>query len=199
PIKLSAERLLRKYQQGGADLGAALEEGVEIITREVEALKGMVDEFTRFARMPRPRPTEVDLKKLLEETLNLYEGLKPGVEIESRIDASADKAWLDGEQLKRALINLLDNALEATEPPGRVTVSAQKLNGSLQIRVADSGRGIPGRTKDKLFLPHFSTKGRGTGLGLSIVHRIVSEHHGTIRADDNHPRGTVFTIELPQQ
>jgi two-component system nitrogen regulation sensor histidine kinase NtrY len=106
---------------------------------------------------------------------------------------------LDAEQIKRVLINLLDNALEATESPGSVAVTASKRNGSLQIRVEDSGRGIPPDEKGKLFLPHFSTKRRGTGLGLAIVHRIVSDHHGSIRADDNHPRGTVFTITLPQE
>jgi two-component system nitrogen regulation sensor histidine kinase NtrY len=101
--------------------------------------------------------------------------------------------------MKRVLINLLDNAIEATEPPGKVTVSVHKLNGRLNIEITDSGKGIPPQARDKLFLPHFSTKGRGTGLGLSIVHRIVSEHHGTIHAHDNKPQGTVFTIQLPQE
>ena len=94
---------------------------------------------------------------------------------------------------------LLDNAIEATDPPGLVTVSASRRNGSLEILVSDTGRGVPEEAKQKLFLPHFSTKGRGTGLGLAIVHRIVSEHHGTIQAGDNLPHGTIFTISLPLQ
>ena len=118
--------------------------------------------------------------------------------MEARIDDTAHSAWLDNEQIKRALINLLDNAIEATDPPGTIAVSATKTNGHLQIRVADSGRGIPSEKKSKLFLPHFSTKRRGTGLGLAIVHRIVSDHLGTIEVDDNQPRGTIFTITLPQ-
>ena len=199
PIRLSAERLLNKHRQADPDLGAALEEGVEIITREVEAMKGMVDEFSRFARMPQPRPTEVQLDSLVDETLNLYQGLKQGVEVAAEIPDDASSAWIDGEQIKRALINLLDNALDATEPPGLVAVSALKNNGNLILRVTDTGRGIPPEAKDKLFLPHFSTKRRGTGLGLSIVHRIVSDHHGTIHAEDNSPRGTVFTITLLQK
>ncbi len=199
PIKLSAERLLKKYLQRDAGLGEALEEGVEIITREVETLKSMVDEFSRFARMPQPRPTKVALGPLIEETLSLYQGIKAGVDVESAVDLGAEDAWLDGEQFKRVLINLLDNALEATEPPGSVAVHASKANGNLEIRIEDSGRGIPPEEKSKLFLPHFSTKRRGTGLGLAIVHRIVSDHHGTIRADDNQPAGTVFTITLPQE
>ncbi len=199
PIKLSAERLLRKWRQQDPDLGSALEEAVELISNEVRAMKGMVDEFSRFARMPRPRPAEVDLRKLVDETLNLYAGLKPGVEVRGQVEPAAQTAWLDGEQLKRALINLLDNALAATDAPGEVKVSVHRQDGHLEIDVADSGSGIPADAKDKLFLPHFSTKGRGTGLGLSIVHRIVAEHHGTIRAEENKPRGTVFRIRLPQQ
>jgi signal transduction histidine kinase len=147
--------------------------------------------------MPRPRPTAVDLGKLVEETVHLYRDLKPGVEVEGEIDPALPDAWLDAEQMRRALINLIDNALEATEPPGTVRVAAQRADGQLRILVADSGRGIPDEALDKLFLPHFSTKGRGTGLGLAIVHRIVADHHGTIRVEDNRPHGTVFTIELP--
>jgi nitrogen fixation/metabolism regulation signal transduction histidine kinase len=171
---------------------------VDIIVKEVQAMQGMVDEFSRFARMPRPQPAEVDLERLLLEIQHLYEGLKAGVRIESRIEPDAVTAWLDREQIKRALINLLDNAVEAVEAPGSVEISARKSNGLLRIDVADTGPGIPPAAKEKLFLPYFSTKGRGTGLGLSIVHRIVADHHGTIRVTENKPRGTIFCIELPQ-
>jgi two-component system, NtrC family, nitrogen regulation sensor histidine kinase NtrY len=197
PIKLSAERLLRKYRQGDADLGAALEEGAELITREVGTMQRMVDEFSRYARMPRPKPAPVDLARLVEDTLHLYRDIKPGVVVESEVDAAVAEAWIDAEQVKQVLINLLDNAIDATEAPGRVRVSAQRADGHLEIHVADSGRGIPAAAREKLFLPHFSTKGRGTGLGLAIVYRIVTDHHGTIRVEENRPHGTVFTIELP--
>ena len=199
PIRLSAERMLRKHESGNEGLGSSIEEGVAIIKREVESMKSMVDEFSRFARMPYPQPAEVDLTKLVAETMHLYEGIKQGVDVDARVDPAAETAWLDGEQIKRVLINLIDNAIEATEAPGEVRVEAAQRNGNLEIRVSDTGRGIPDDAKEKLFLPHFSTKGRGTGLGLAIVHRIVSEHHGTIKADDNVPRGTVFTIHLPLQ
>jgi two-component system nitrogen regulation sensor histidine kinase NtrY len=197
PIRLSAERLLRKHQQGDPGLGKAIEDGVEIIIREVVALQGMVDEFSRYARMPRPRPAPVDLSRLVGETIHLYRNLKPGVAVEGDVDASLTAVWIDGEQIKRALINLLDNAVEATEAPGEVRVAAHPVNGHLEIQVADTGRGIPPESKEKLFLPYFSTKGRGTGLGLAIVHRIVADHQGAIRVEDNTPRGTVFTVELP--
>jgi len=197
PIRLAAERLLKKHRQGDPGLGDAIEEGVEIIVREVMTMQGMVDEFSRYARMPRPRPGPVDLPKLVSETLHLYRNLKPGVDVEGEVDPALSVVAIDGEQVKRALINLLDNAVEATDAPGRVTVSAHASDGHLEIQVADTGRGIPPESKEKLFLPYYSTKGRGTGLGLAIVHRIVTDHQGSIRVEDNAPRGTVFTVELP--
>jgi two-component system nitrogen regulation sensor histidine kinase NtrY len=200
PIRLSAERLLYKHRQGDPGLGKAIEDGVSIIVREVVNLQGMVDEFSRYARMPRPRPTRVDLGRRVGDTLNLYRDLKPGVEVKSEIAPEVAEVWLDAEQIRRALINLLDNAVEATDAPGRVTVAALRSDhngGSVRIRVADTGRGIPPEARDKLFLPYFSTKGRGTGLGLAIVHRIVTDHQGTIQVEDNLPQGTVFTVDLP--
>ena len=196
PIQLAAERLLKKHQQG-QEVGAALEEGVRIIVREVETLKSMVDEFSRFARMPRPQPADVDLAGMVQETVKLYRSVKPGVEVAGDVAPDAAHAWADAEQLRGALINLLDNAVEATEAPGRIDVRTARTDGRVQLVVADTGRGIPPEAKEKLFQPHFSTKGRGTGLGLAIVHRVVSDLHGTIRVEDNPPRGTVFTIDLP--
>ncbi len=198
PIKLTAERLLKKHAQGDPQLADSLVEGMQIIVREVEGMQAMVEEFSRFARMPRPLPAEVDMERLLGETLHLYRGIKPGVTVDGAVAPEATVAWLDGEQVKRVLINLLDNAVAAVEPPGDVRVAVERANGNLRIRVADTGAGIPASAKDKLFMPHFSTKGRGTGLGLSIVRRIVTEHHGTVKVEDNVPHGTVFTIELPQ-
>jgi len=197
PIKLSAERVLKLYRQGDPNLGEALEEGVELIGREVATLQSMVDEFSRYARMPRPRPVQVDVGRLVGETLDLYRNLKAGVAMESAVDARIGEVSLDPQQIRRALINLIDNAIEATEAPGRVTVGAHRADGHLEIHVADTGRGIPAESRDKLFLPYFSTKGRGTGLGLAIVQRIVTDHHGRLRVEDNRPHGAVFTIELP--
>jgi|CXWL01.1.fsa_nt_gi two-component system nitrogen regulation sensor histidine kinase NtrY len=197
PIRLAAERMLQKYHRGDPDLGPALESGVEIIVREVATLQGMVDEFSRYARMPRPQPRRVDLGRLIEETLPLYRGLKPGVELEAKVGDGLDAVLVDPEQIRRALLNLLDNALEATEPPGQVRVEAAATGHRIELAVRDTGRGIPPADKEKLFLPYFSTKARGSGLGLAIVHRIVTDHQGTLRVEDGEAGGTVFTIELP--
>jgi two-component system, NtrC family, nitrogen regulation sensor histidine kinase NtrY len=197
PIKLSAERLLRKHRQGDAGVGSALEEAVEIIVREVGTMQNLVDEFSRYARMPQPQPEEVDLARLIQDTMNLYRDVKPGVEVAAELSPDTGPLYLDGNQMKQALINLMDNAVEATEAPGTIHVSTERANGVIRIHVADTGRGIPQEAKEKLFLPYFSTKGRGTGLGLAIVHRIVSDHHGHLRVEDNKPHGSIFTVELP--
>ncbi len=100
--------------------------------------------------------------------------------------------------MRGVLINLLDNAVEASEPPGTIRLTSSSLNGSVLLSVEDTGPGIAPADKKKLFQPYFSTKGRGTGLGLAIVHRVVNDHNGTIQVEDNQPHGTIFRIELPQ-
>lgn len=209
PIKLSAERLLRKYHNGDPEFGATLDRSVQIIGREVGKMQSLVEEFARFARMPQPSPQPVDVGALCRDVVHLYSQIKEGVEVVAvtgnpSITEAPDPstngdltAPVDEELLRSALTNLLDNAVEATDGPGTIVLRTTRLADTLRIQVADPGRGVPTEAKQRLFLPYYSTKGRGTGLGLSIVHRIVTDHHGTIRVDDNEPQGTVFTIDLP--
>ncbi len=200
PIKLAAERMLRKSRNRDRSLDAAVEEGSSVIVREVGNMLNLVDEFARYARMRRPQPRDVDVERLIGETVDLYRELKPGVQVEARIEAGEDglHVKLDADQMRSALVNLLDNAIAATTPPGQVTVRAGRSNGVFDLSVSDTGSGVPKAAREKLFLPYFSTKGRGSGLGLAIVQRIVSDHNGSIRVEDNQPRGTTFSIELPQ-
>ena len=134
PIKLAAERLLRKAQSKDASLGVAVEEGAQIVVREVGNMQNLVDQFARYARMRRPQPRDVDIAKLISETVDLYRELKPGVEVEARIEAGEEglHAKLDADQMRSALVNLLDNAIAATNPPGQVTVRAARSNGVLR-------------------------------------------------------------------
>ncbi|MCY3965848.1 MAG: ATP-binding protein [Acidobacteria bacterium] len=200
PIKLAAERMLRKSRNRDRSLDAAVEEGSSVIVREVGNMLNLVDEFARYARMRRPQPRDVDVERLIGETVDLYRELKPGVEVEALIEAGEDglHVKLDADQMRSALVNLLDNAIAATTPPGQVTVRAGRSNGVFDLSVSDTGSGVPKAAREKLFLPYFSTKGRGSGLGLAIVQRIVSDHNGSIRVEDNQPHGTTFSIELPQ-
>ncbi|HYI11084.1 MAG TPA: ATP-binding protein [Thermoanaerobaculia bacterium] len=191
PIQLSAERIAKKF---GKDQ-PAIEEGCRIIVSEVSQLTRMVDEFSRFARMPAIHLRHAQLAEILQQAANLYRDVKPGVTIS--VDVAPDiELLMDPEQIRRAVGNLLKNAVEATES-GDIRVSARRAPHRVVIEVADPGRGVPDSDKDKLFLPYFSTKGRGTGLGLAIVHRIVRDHDGQIHVHDNQPRGTRFEIELP--
>ena len=197
PIKLSTERLLRKWRQGGEDFGRIIEQSAQTIIREVESLQKMVDEFSRLGRMPRINKRHVDLRALLDEVVSLYSNY--GRRIEVRAPEDIPPVPLDREQFKRALINLFDNAVKATTDGEAIDVrmDVNEARGSVRIEIADRGVGIRDEDKEKLFLPYFSTGRDGTGLGLAIVHRIVTEHGGIISVADNEPKGTVFAVEIP--
>jgi two-component system nitrogen regulation sensor histidine kinase NtrY len=198
PIQLSAERLRRHFTDAPSGARALVDECTTTIVGEVESLKGLVDEFSQFARMPTPRTVPTDVRELITNTLTLYEGLFTGVRIEHRF-AALPPVRLDPEQIRRVIINLIDNAIEAVERHGQILVETQcdQSNHLARIIVADDGPGIPAGEREKLFLPYYSTKRRGSGLGLAIVRRIIAEHGGNIDVGDNVPRGTRFTIELP--
>ncbi len=195
PIQLSAERIARKFENADADAAQAIDEGTKTIVSEVQQLKRLVDEFSRFARMPAIHLRHAQLAEILQQAASLYRDVKPGVTVSVTVDPEIE-LLMDPEQIRRALGNLLKNAVEATDA-GEIRVSARRAPHRVVIEVADPGRGVPDTDKEKLFLPYFSTKGRGTGLGLAIVHRIVNDHDGRISVHDNHPRGTRFEIELP--
>jgi len=199
PIQLSAERIRKKVLERDPDVDQTVTEGTAAIVREVAALKGLVDEFARFARLPAPRRVPVDVRKVIGDCLDLYRDRHADVRIETRLDADLPQAVLDPEQIKRVLVNLLDNAIEAMGGRGLLRIEARAAPGGagLRIEVADEGPGIRPGDRDRLFLPYFSTKRRGTGLGLAIVHRIVSDHMGRIRVEDNQPHGARFVIDLP--
>ena len=199
PIQLSAERILKKFRESSPDLGRVLEEGAAAIIAEVSSLKAMVDEFSRFARVPAVSPAPNDLKGIVESALSLYVGTHPGIRFDRDLDPTPARALLDPEQMKRVLINLIDNSIQAMGGEGTITIGTRHIpeRGVFRIQVADDGPGIPEEDRDKLFLPYVSTKHRGTGLGLAIVNRIISDHAGTIRVEQNTPRGAAFVIEIP--
>ena len=199
PIQLSAERLQRHFAGAPEATRALVDECATAIVTEVEALKGLVDEFSQFARMPAPRATPTDLHGLLDDALALYRGLFSDVQIRTRFASTLPKVSADPEQIRRVIINIVDNAIEAVQRRGAIDIETQHDAGNSLVRIviADNGPGIPAAERDKLFLPYYSTKQRGSGLGLAIVRRIVAEHGGNIDVSDNVPRGTRFAIELP--
>jgi PAS domain S-box-containing protein len=214
PIQLSAERIAKRFAAARGEAERlenqspktedqtvkVIKEGTQTILREVSSLKAMVDEFSRFARLPHVKLESGSLNEIVRQSAALYEDR--GVRIELNLAEDLPNALIDEEQLKRVFVNLIENAIEAFEK----TQDAKKIVAKtfydrardlLVAEISDNGNGIPPADFPKLFQPYFSTKGRGTGLGLAIVQRIVSEHRGKIKAVNNSPRGAKFIVELP--
>jgi two-component system, NtrC family, nitrogen regulation sensor histidine kinase NtrY len=197
PIQLSAQRLRRRLAGRLADDGGILEECTGTIIGEVEGLRRLVDEFSRFARMPSLALKPTQLARLLEGVAALYEETRPGMVLRIDADGGLPVVEADGDQLKRALLNLVDNAVEAGATEVVIAAQAHRDGQRVQLVVADDGPGIPADVRDRIFLPYFSTKTTGMGLGLPIVHQIVTDHGGQVWVEDNRPHGSRFVIELP--
>ncbi|HET7451881.1 MAG TPA: ATP-binding protein, partial [Thermoanaerobaculia bacterium] len=197
PIRLSAERMMRKIRSGDPAAPEAVRQGAEVIIEEVDLLKALVDQFSKFSRMPESRPEDTDLSALVEKTVSLYREAKDGVGIRLEDRLPRRTYRLDAPQVQRVLVNLLDNALEACDAGGSIVLALAERGGILTIAVSDTGSGIGPEDREKIFLPDFSTKPGGAGLGLAIVSRIVADHRGTIRWEENRPRGSRFVIEIP--
>ena len=222
PIQLSAERIAKSYRRVGPNgeqngsngardktrtseemhVTAVIDECTETIAREVAGLKAMVDEFSRFARLPLARLEAADLNEVVRHAVALYDDRLDGVAMNVKLDPNLPAAMLDREQLRRAFVNLIDNASNALanvdgERKIAVATSFDPARSFLVAEVSDTGYGILPADFERLFQPYFSTRGSGTGLGLAIVQRIILEHGGRIRAEANYPRGARFVIELP--
>jgi len=198
PIKLSAERLRKKHAEGAADFDAVFDECSLTIVQEADGLRKLVDEFANFARMPSSNPALQPLAPVIESVLQLYSGAHRGIQFVKEISPDLPEVLLDREQVKRVLINLFENAVEAMDGKGRLVVSAKKTSsGMVRIDVADEGPGIAAEDVPKLFDPEFSRKKTKSGLGLAIVLRIIKDHGGSISVLRNDPCGARFIIELP--
>ena len=199
PIKLSAERLRRKFVEKAPDFEPAFESSSLVIIQEVERLKRLLDEFSDFARMPRPNPVVHPLRPIVDSGIALFVGTNRAVDFATDIPEDLPDLLLDPEQMKLVFINLLKNAIEVMDEGGTITITARTLedSGTVRIDVADNGPGIPAEDLSRLFEPYFTRKSKGGGLGLAIVERIIADHRGSIRVELNQPRGARFIIELP--
>jgi len=213
PIQLSAERIAKRVVNEPAavtSLGSihsstsaadVVREGTNTILREVAGLKAMVDEFSRFARLPDIRLENGNVNEVIRETLSIYEGRFTDIQIARDLDPQVPGAMIDREQLKRVFVNLIENSLEAFDEDIAIrTVKIEsrydRVREVIEVSVSDNGRGIDPADFQKLFQPYFSTKGRGTGLGLAIVQRIIADHRGKIAAV-NLAQGAKFIIDIP--
>ncbi len=212
PIRLSAERLAKNLivEENGAPQAAGLNERQKqlvrectaLITNEVATLQRMVDEFSTFARLPHANLELASLNAVVEGTLKLYDERLDGVRLKTNLAQALPEVLIDTEQLKRVLVNLIDNAAEAMASNGLeqlITIETKERleREAVELIVTDTGPGIPDADREHIFDPYFSTRKQGTGLGLAIVSRIIAEHQGRIRVSDNSPHGARFTIELP--
>lgn len=200
PIKLSAERMLRKHSQGSEDFDRVFEQSVNSIIREVDGLNRMLSEFRNFSRLPEPEYREISVRELVADAAAGYEGYG-GTEIEYDTIPGGIAIRADYRQMKQVLTNLFQNALDAMNGRGEILVHAgvvTKGNSNYcRLQVQDTGPGIGTEDQTKVFHPYFTTKRHGTGLGLSIVERIVFDHNGQIWFESERNIGTTFFIDLP--
>ncbi|MBU2513631.1 HAMP domain-containing protein [bacterium] len=199
PIQLSTQRIRRKYLDELEDPGL-LDSCTSTIIKEVNGLKNMVNEFSKFARLPEINPSPNNINDILKDVIDLFKtGLSTAIEITIKPDASIPSTLLDAEQMKRVFTNLIDNAIAAISGEGRIDLvsSYHKELKMITVEVIDNGSGIPASMMYRIFDPYVTTKKEGTGLGLAIVQQIISDHGGFIRMANMESRGTKFTIELP--
>jgi two-component system nitrogen regulation sensor histidine kinase NtrY len=202
PIALSAERIARILDRGGVSTESqrVLRDCAKMISREVESVKTLVDEFSQFSRFPAAQPVPSDVNDIVKHALAVFLGRLDGVDLRVDLAPHLPPVNVDPEQFKRVIVNLVDNAAEAMrESLVRQLLVRTASNGSdsIELLIADTGCGVSAEDREKLFLPYFSTKNRGTGLGLAIVSHILSEHGARIRVEDNPPAGTRFYVDIP--
>ncbi len=204
PIALSAERI-RRHLEGGqpanADSLAVIDSCAETIKGAVEAVRSLVDQFSSLAQFPSSQPQPSSINAIVESALAMFDGRLADIRVATFLAPDLPPVMADPEAIKRVLANLVDNAAEAMQDSlvREVHISTALVGGkdAVEVTVADTGHGVTPELKERLFLPYFSTKRRGTGLGLAIVSRIVEEHHGSIRVEENSPLGARFIVELP--
>jgi nitrogen fixation/metabolism regulation signal transduction histidine kinase len=209
PIQLSAQRLLRHLDRAASihpetrrsEFEGLVAECAGLIEREVQTLESLVNEFSQFARFPAARLASADVNSIVSSALDLFRGRLEGITLKAELAPTLPPVKADPELLRRVVANLIDNAAEAMEVSTvrrlRVATRVQGDGDAVEIEISDSGHGISPEDKERLFLPHFSTRERGTGLGLAIASRIIAEHFGTIRVEDNLPSGARFLIRFP--
>jgi two-component system, NtrC family, nitrogen regulation sensor histidine kinase NtrY len=204
PIALSAQRIQRHMSKGSSPDEASrsvIRACAETIGNAVETVRALVDEFSVLARFPASHPQPASLNNLVESALTLFNGRLEGIRVHTDLSADLPSVMADPEAIKRAIANLVDNAAEAMQDATvrEITISTSVVASRdiVELAVSDTGHGVSREMKERLFLPYFSTKQRGTGLGLAIVSRIVEDHHGSIRVEENKPMGSRFVVELP--
>jgi two-component system nitrogen regulation sensor histidine kinase NtrY len=197
PIRLAAERIQRHAGDLGGEIDEVVSSGCDAIVAQVSGLKRLVDSFREYARMPSVVPRRASITRLLHDVSSLYEEVRDGLELELELPDHEVFATVDPVLLNQALVNLLDNSVAAIPGHGTIWVRARPSGHDLSLEVADSGTGLPTEDAETLVQPFYSTKARGSGIGLAMVHRIVSEHGGSLTIGNRPGGGTQVEIHLP--
>jgi two-component system, NtrC family, nitrogen regulation sensor histidine kinase NtrY len=202
PLQLTIENLQRAKEASPQDFEETFEESTTTLIAELGNLKTIIGRFSDFAKMPAPHFEPVDLNQIVEATLKLYAGQlqangRPKIEAEIALASEGAKLEGDEDQLRRALSNLVLNAIDAMPEGGTLRVTTTNLPSGVRLSVSDSGQGLTPEEAERLFTPYYTTKHHGTGLGLAIVQSVVSDHHGKISVTSTQGQGATFLIDLP--
>ena len=200
PITISSQRILKALELPDEKFRKIVEDSLNILQQELNSIKQLAEEFSNFARLPEIKFTKGDINQLLEKLIAVYTSIYS--QIDFKVNLSLDIPILikmDVEQMKRILVNIIDNAVESMGDKGVIEILTgyNKETQFVRIEIADNGPGISDEDKQKLFMPYFSNKSSGTGLGLAIAHSIIEEHNGMISVEDNIPHGARFIVEIP--
>jgi nitrogen fixation/metabolism regulation signal transduction histidine kinase len=197
PIRLAAERMQRRAESIEGEIGEVVASGCEAIVAQVAGLRELVSAFQEYARLPEIKLRTHEVGRLLRELASLYDGVRDGLRVTVDLPQRPIVAVVDPVQLRQALVNLLDNAVAAILDEGTISLSLEIDGDDVLITVADTGQGLPTEDTETLVHPFFSTKGRGSGMGLAMVHRIVSDHGGTLELKPRVEGGAIAVLALP--
>lgn len=206
PIKLSTQRILRRFHDKfTGEEKEIFNTCIETILHQVDTLRNLVNEFSKFARLPQINPEMMDINVLVKELVTMYRASYPNINFDLQNLEPLPLLYADKEQLNRVFVNLVSNAIAALKdtattvatPEISIRSEVDKNLGFVRVSIIDNGPGIPAALRERVLEPYFSTKDEGTGLGLAIVNQIISDHGGYLRISDHHPQGAIFTIELP--
>lgn len=197
PIRLAAERIAKHFAEGRGDLEDVIPRGCRAIVDHVQSMQELLSAFSRYAKLPPVQRRPVDVGELLRQVVRLYVGVKPGVTVTLQEELGDRLGWLDPALFRQVVVNLLDNAIEASKSPSEVEVVARWEEDDLVVEVLDRGPGLPVEDPDLLFQPFFSSKGRGSGVGLAVVYRIVTDHGGTVRLLQREGGGVRAEVRIP--
>jgi len=200
PIQVSAQRIMKGFEESDRKFKHIVEDALGIINEELHSIKQLAEEFSNFARLPEMKFEKGDINQLLEKLISVYKSIYHDIHFKANLDADMPiLVKMDAEQLKRVFVNIVDNSIRALNEKGTIEIKTKYLSKTefIRIEIADDGPGISDDEKNKIFVPYFSKQASGTGLGLAISHSIIEEHNGQISCQDNKPKGVRFVIEIP--